>query len=312
MVRGVFGALLLGLTAASAFVGVQQASSIAARDVADRNPAAAYEHQIQQFRRELESDVRKKWVTLVGLHWLKAGRMTLGSADDNDIQLPPSAPAHAGYLDIEGEGGKQTVTLHAAADAKFVLNGKPISTAQPKPDSSGKYDLVHLGTLEMLIHGQPGEFALRVRDTSNQRQRSFAGLQFFPADPEYRVTAHFERYENGRKLHITDVTGRAHEMPLVGRVSFKLQGRDLTLDALSDSKDGKLFLIFRDLTTGKETYPVGRYLDTAAPRNGSVVLDFNKSYSPPCAFTAYATCPIPPKQNHLEVAIRAGEEGTGH
>jgi uncharacterized protein (DUF1684 family) len=91
-----------------------------------------------------------------------------------------------------------------------------------------------------------------------------------------------------------------------------LQGRDLTLDALRDSPDGKLFLIFRDLTTAKETYPVGRYLDTDAPQNGSVVLDFNKAYSPPCAFTAYATCPIPPKQNHLAVAIRAGEKGTGH
>jgi uncharacterized protein (DUF1684 family) len=312
MVRDFERALIILLTFAVAPLAAQQVSSVAVQRVADHTATAAYEQEIEQFRRKLESDVRKNWVTLVGLHWLKPGRMTLGSSDDNDIQLPLPAPAHAGYLDIAGEGSKQTVTLHAAHDAKFVLNGKPITNGQLKPDSSGKYDLVHLGTLEMLIHGQPGEFALRVRDTSGQRQRNFAGLQFFPTDPEYRVSAHFEPYENGRKLHITDVTGRAHEMPLVGRVSFKLQGRDLTLDALSDSEDGKLFLIFRDLTTGKETYPVGRYLDTEVPQNGSVVLDFNKAYTPPCAFTPYATCPIPPKQNRLDAAIRAGEKGTGH
>ena len=311
MVRAIQSALVLALTFAMVAVAAQQRSSITARGAADHT-ASTYEQQIEQFRRGLESDVRKNWVTLVGLHWLKPGRMTLGSADDNDIQLPSPAAAHAGYLEVAGEGSSQTVTLHASSDAKFVLNGKPVTTAQLKPDSSGKYDLVHLGTLEMLVHGQPGEFALRVRDISSARQSSFKGLQFFPIDPEYRVTAHFEAFENGRKLHITDVTGREHESPLVGRVSFKLQGRDLTLDALSDSSDGKLFLIFRDLTTGKETYPVGRYLDTAAPQNGSVVLDFNKSYSPPCAFTPYATCPIPPRQNHLDVAIRAGEKGTGH
>src|SRR5437763_9866560 len=141
MVRGIQAALLIGLTFAVNPAAAQPASSTAPQPSADRNVAVAYEQEIQQFRQGLESDVRKNWVTLVGLHWLKPGRMTLGSANDNDIQLPSSARVHAGYLEVAGEGRSQAVTLHAAADAKFVLNGKPITTAQLKADSSGKYDL---------------------------------------------------------------------------------------------------------------------------------------------------------------------------
>src|SRR5438105_13797138 len=183
MVRSVGCGVVIGLIFAMGAAAAQQRSSIAARSAADRT-AGTYEQEIKQFRRGLESDVRKNWVTLVGLHWLKPGRMTLGSADANDVQFPSPAPAHAGYLEVAGDGSSQTVTLHASSDAKFVLNGKPVTTAQLKPDSSGKYDLVHLGTLDMRVNGQPGEFALRVRDISSARQRSFGGLQFFPIDPE--------------------------------------------------------------------------------------------------------------------------------
>jgi uncharacterized protein (DUF1684 family) len=149
-----------------------------------------------------------------------------------------------------------------------------------------------------------------MRDQQSQYRREFRGLQWYPVKPEYRVTARFVPYSPPKTIPVPNIIGGTFPETCPGYAEFELRGEKLRLEPVLS--DGRLFFIFRDETSGKKTYGAGRFLYSDLAKDGIVTLDFNQAYTPPCAFTPYATCPLPPKQNRLPVAIEAGELDYGH
>ncbi len=246
------------------------------------------------------------WLTLVGLHWLKPGENRFGSDPANEVVLPAGkAPALAGSFLLE-EG---RVRVRALPGSGLTLEGAAVGERELRTDATGEPDVVRLGELRFYVIERGGRFAVRVKDPQAATRREFPGLDYFPADPRFRVTADFVPYESPKEVSVPTVLGTVETMRAPGRVRFELDGRSLSLEpVLEDPGAAELFFIFKDATSGRETYPAGRYLYAPLPKDGKVVLDFNKAYNPPCAFTPYATCPYPPRENWLPVRIEAGEK----
>jgi uncharacterized protein (DUF1684 family) len=255
--------------------------------------ASTYQAEIAQWRLAREAELRQagSWLTVAGLFWLRDGANRFGKDASNGMVLP-DGPAHAGVFDLRD--GKVTVTMDGRA-------------RQLAPDSA---DTVTVGRLSLSVIHRGPEFGIRMRDPAGKARRDFHGLDYFPANEEYRVTARF--VAEPRRIPIANVLGQTESMASPGYVVFRLHGRELRLYPVFEAPATSLFFIFRDQTSGKETYGAGRFLDTDLPRGDRVVLDFNKAYNPPCAFTPYATCPLPPKENRLAVGIEAGEKAFGH
>jgi uncharacterized protein len=285
-------------------------SPVLAQDPAHRNAEdAAYRASIEKWRADYEADLRSDhgWLIVAGLFWLHEGENKFGSDPLNDIVLPAPAPAEAGYFALH-DG---IVTAHVNPGAGFTLAGKPVETAELKPDSAT--DRLSLDDLTLYIHASGSRRVVRLLDKNSSLRRNFSGLHWFPIDASYRVTARFVSYDPPRKIQMQNLSGDSLEIPLVGTAIFILQGQELRLDAYDDAP-GKIEFIFRDLTSGKETYAAARFLDTDAPatsktgsNDGEVVLDFNEAYNPPCAYNPFTTCPLPPPQNRLHPRIPAGE-----
>ena len=257
------------------------------------------------------------WLTVAGLFWLKPGANGFGSAADNPIRLPAhSAPARAGVLQLRGD----QVTVEPAPGVKLTLatadgqKHQPVGTRVLKPDLPGPPDVLALGDLRFFVIVRDGKVGVRLRDLRNPARAAFKGIEHFPIRPEYRVVARYIPHPAGKTMQVPSVLGGMTSMANPGKVEFQLAGKPLVLDAvLEEPTDTQLFLIFKDQTAGKETYGAGRFVYTDAlpadlHRPGQVVIDFNKAYNPPCAFTAYATCPLPPPQNRLKLRIEAGEK----
>jgi uncharacterized protein (DUF1684 family) len=244
------------------------------------------------------------WLTLVGLHWLAPGENRFGSSVDNEIVLRGDAiSAHAGSLWLEGD----RVRL-VPATPSVSHDGQPVTETVLEDDSAGTPTVVDLGSLRMHLIRRGERLGLRVRDRSSPALRQFQGVDHFPIDLGWRVIARFEPAAAGSTIEIADVTGQIAMEPTPGRVSFDRDGRTWSLDALPGEEDGSLWLIFADATNGAETYGGGRFLYSEVPQpDGSVVVDFNLAYNPPCVFSPYATCPLPPPQNRLTLRIDAGE-----
>jgi hypothetical protein len=152
-----------------------------------------------------------------------------------------------------------------------------------------------------------------MKDKQSPLLEEFTGLRWFPVREEYRVNSRFVPYSSPKKVPVPNILGQVEQLPSPGYVVFTVGGKEVRLDPVLEEPDAtELFFIFRDQTAGKETYPAGRFLYTPMPKDGALVLDFNKAFSPPCAFTPYATCPLPPRQNRLAVRIEAGEMRSGH
>jgi hypothetical protein len=265
-----------------------------------------YRRSIESWRAEREAKLKADdgWLTLVGLFWLEEGENRVGATPEAEVALAPgSAPAAVGTITLRGTIARFAPT--PGADVR--INGKPAAaqTLRPQP---GDYDIVTTGSLTMFVIKRGGRYGVRVRDANSARRREFAGLRWFPIREDLRVTARFIPHPTPTSIMIANVLGAVEAWPTPGKVVFTLNGREFTLHAVLDGPDAKeLFFIFRDGTTGSATYPGGRFLYAAMPRNGVVELDFNRAESPPCAFTAFATCPLPPKENALPVRIEAGE-----
>jgi uncharacterized protein (DUF1684 family) len=257
-----------------------------------------------QRRARLESETG--WLSLVGLHWLAKGENRFGTGAGNDVALPEgTAPAKAGSFFLED--GR--VRVHADPGAGLTLDGAPVVDRVLKTDADGAPDALRLGRLHLVVIRRGDRHAIRVRDPMSPARTGFRGLEYFPADPGYRIVAAFTPYDPPKDVPIPTVLGTVETMKAPGRVTFVLDGKEVSLDPVLEDPDAKeLFFLFKDATSGKETYGAGRYLYTALPENGKVVLDFNRAYNPPCAFTPYATCPFPPKQNVLPVRVAAGEK----
>jgi uncharacterized protein (DUF1684 family) len=245
------------------------------------------------------------WLTVVGLHWLKDGANSFGRGRDNDITLPGRALApHAGSIVVAG----RSVRLMPAPGSGISIAGREAEPVELLPAAGAAPVELAAGTLRFFVIERGGRFALRVRDLDSRARRAFRGLDYFPIDPSWAVEARFEAYEPARHLPIVNVLGDEVEMLAPGAIVFARNGREWRLDALLEAEgDDHLFVMFADATSGRETYGAGRFLHVALPRGTAVTVDFNQAYNPPCAFTGAATCPLPPAQNRLALAVRAGE-----
>ena len=268
---------------------------------------ANYEAELQQWRSERVERLKQPqgWLSLVGLHWLEPGKHAAGSAESNDLALR-TGPAKLGLFDFDGK----RVMFEPAADAGAQVDGAtPTAPVELKADTSGTPNTLSMdageATLQVIERG--GKFGLRVRDARAATRSGFVGIENYAIDPDWRVEARFEAHAEGKTIDIANVIGQLQPMANPGAVVFEHEGRTHRLEAV-DEGDGELFLIFADRTNGKETYGAGRFLYAAAPVDGHTVVDFNKAYNPPCAFNAYSTCPLPPPENRLDLAVIAGEK----
>jgi len=277
------------------------------------SPDPAYVAEIEAWRAQrferLTAD--DGWLTVVGLHWLAPGVNRFGSDPGNEIPLSGSdVPALAGTVELKDDG---TVVARSAPGASVTINGAPLAELALRSDSQGGPDILGVGRLSFFIIDRGGRLGARVKDPEAPARTQFKGLEHFPIDPRYRVTARLEPYPEPREVQVPTVLGTPTTMLAPGILRFTLRGDELSLEPYQESPDeATYFLIFRDRTSGNSTYGGGRFLDAAAARaDGTTVLDFNLAYSPPCAFTPHATCPLPPPQNSLRVAVEAGEKFSG-
>lgn len=262
--------------------------------------ATAYQASIDTWRKDREARLKAPdgWLTVSGLFWLKEGENRVGSDPSYEIVLPQGrAPSRLGVLDFH-EGKTQ---FRLATGAHVTVNGKPVTTAELKPT----VDLLQSGDFTLFVIKRGPRYAIRLRDLHSKMRDEFTGLHWYPTKEAYRVVAKFVQYHQPQKIAITNVLGRTDSEPSPGYAVFQLMGHSYRLDPLQEGD--QLFFIFRDQTAGKTTYGAGRFLYADPPKEGKVILDFNKAISPPCAFTPFATCPLPPKQNRLTVRIEAGE-----
>jgi len=264
---------------------------------------SSYPQEVEQWRQSYEAVLRADdgWLTVSGLFWLHEGQNTFGSASGNDVVLPAPVPAQAGHFDLQG--GK--VVVHVNPGVPITMAGKPVETIELPPDS--KTDRLRIGDLTFFVHASGGRFAIRLKDKNSKLRKEFKGLHWFPVDPAYHFTARFVPYEKPREVPIDTVLGDHDIMVIGGYVAFTFQGKEYKLGT-EENPDHSLFIVFRDLTSKTETYQAARFLDAAPPANGTVELDFNKAYNPPCAYNPYATCPLPTPGNRLAIAIPAGEK----
>lgn len=249
------------------------------------------------------------WLTLCGLFWLKEGENRFGSDSSNEIIFPEGkAPKVAGSLWFE----KGIVRVKARKGVKTTSKGRPVTSMLLLSDEDGLKDptVLNIGTLSFYLIKRGGQLAVRVKDKENPARMSFKGLEYFPLDPKWRFEATFEPYNPPKTLQIATMINTVQSDSCPGVLAFELDGKTYRLDVIIErgTRD-ELFIMFEDSTNRKETYTLGRQLYTEMPdSNGKVILDFNKAYNWPCVFTQYATCPVPPKQNHLPFRVEAGEK----
>jgi hypothetical protein len=269
--------------------------------------ADPYLTEIAKFREAREAVLKTDtgWLTIAGLFFLTKPDTTFGSDQANDIVLPAGAPGRAGAFSMRD--GK--VSVKAASGVSFVLNGKTMTSADLKSDGAGTPDRIGLQDLTLWVHQSGDRLAIRLRDKNNHLRREFTGLNWYPVKPAYRVVADYAPYDTPRTMQIPNILGDIDTMVSPGTAAFEMDGQRMQMIAVADPDHPKeLWFIFRDLTTGKETDPAARFLYTPLPENGKVALDFNRSQNPPCAYNAFATCPLPPQQNRMPVRVEAGEK----
>jgi len=243
------------------------------------------------------------WLTLVGLHWLKEGENSFGSSEKNDILFPAGSPAFIGNILLEDS----IVVFKSAKGVNVTIDGQVVSESALKEDLTGEPTRLELGSLRWFIIKRDDRYGIRLRDINTPLRNEFDGIERFPVNEDWKITATFEAYEPPKVISLPTQLGTAKEEPSPGAVIFEKDGQTHRIDAVDTGK--RLWLIFADETSGEETYGAGRYLYIDKPDStGKVIVDFNLAYNPPCVFTKYATCSFPPKQNFLKLRITAGEK----
>jgi uncharacterized protein (DUF1684 family) len=278
-------------------------------------PAALpYDQEMAAWHRERIAGLKREdgWLSLVGLFWLEEGENRFGSGAGNKVIFPEgSAPVLAGTFERHGK----SVRVHAAPGVALTQEGKPVADLDltSGPPDSRPIELA-LGSLRFFIIQRGDRVGVRVKDLKSPALATFKDVPTYPVRPDWRVAARFEPYDPPKLVAVPNILGQVDNLPSPGAVVFEREGRTYRLETLSGGADGSLFVIFGDETNHKDTYGGGRFLDTEAPKDGKVVVDFNQAYNPPCAFTAFATCPLPPKPNKLALKVEAGEKkyGEGH
>jgi len=259
-----------------------------------------YVREVEQFRahRQIEIAGENGWITLAGLFWLKEGENRIGSDPESEVALPPSAPKRAGTIKVEHGTARFIPSAGAAAkQLAFKVN-----------DESS---IVTLGSVKFFVIERSGKLAVRIKDSDSPARKQFTGLVWYPIDPTWRIAAKFTPWPDKRPVTFTTVLGTKETMESPGFVTFSRSAREFKLEPVID--EGKLFFVIRDQTSGKATYGAARFIYAEKPKDGwskpgTVWLDFNQAVNPPCMFTPYATCPLPPPQNRLPIEVTAGEK----
>ena len=272
------------------------------------NDDAAYRASVEKWRQHREESLKADdgWLAVAGLFWLHEGTNSFGTDALGDIVLPAgSAPAEAGSFEFHA--GRTVV--HLGKSVAATVQGKRADGATLRPDEdpafNDKADQMTLGTLTFYVHQSGERYAIRMLDKNSPLRREFTGLRWFPIDPAYRVEAHYVPYDKPKVIQIQNMMGDIGPDTVPGYVDFRLNGQDLKLQV--DIDGSELSIVFRDLTSGKETYGAARFLVAEAPKDGKTVLDFNEAYNPPCAYNPYTTCPLPTPENRLRARVAAGE-----
>ncbi|HTU48035.1 MAG TPA: DUF1684 domain-containing protein [Bryobacteraceae bacterium] len=252
--------------------------------------AGSYTDSIRAWQQQRDAALRSPngWLTLVGLFWLKPGDNTVGSADSNDFVLPKDAPAHLGRLRLQGD------------KVTFI---KPDGSSQPLSYDDEKPDVIHSGPISFFVIKRGDRLGIRVKDSASPVLKSFEGMKYFPVNPELHFQANL--IPDPKKIPILNILGQRDLEDSPGIVEFTYKGEKYHLRPIYEGNT--LFFLFKDPTNKTNTYQAGRMLNTPLPVHGKVDLDFNHSYNPPCTFTPYATCPLPPKENTLPFPVDAGE-----
>lgn len=284
------------------------ASTAVAAPVAD--VGAAYRKQVEDWHaRRLERLAAPDgWLSLVGLEWLKEGTNTIGSAKDNAIVIA-KAPPRLGSIALAR--GRATISLERGA-AQVTIDGTQKTTADLLDDSHDKPTTVRVGAVSFYLIKRGDKFGLRIKDAEAETRTHFAGIDSFDIDPSWRIEAKWETYAPPHAVEQANILGQIEKVTVPGAAVFERDGKTYKVEPILENPgDTELFLVFADRTSGKETYGAARFLYTTPPKDGRVVLDFNKAYNPPCAFTPYATCPLPTQQNRLDLRVTAGEKKYG-
>lgn len=279
--------------------------STAARAQGDYSPG------IEKWRSERETNLKKEtgWLTVAGLFWLKEGTNTVGAGEEFDVRLTDNFK-QSKFGEIEFRKGAASLKVEKGIDAQ--RDGASITApVEMVSDEKGKPTEIRTGTQTFYLIKREERFGIRLKDSNSEARRNFTGLHWFPVDQSYKVTARLEPWPEPRELSVPNVLGGNFKMKSPGLLKFTVNGKECALQPVLED-DGTLFVIFGDGSNQGETYKAGRFLYAEKPVNGEVTLDFNKAENPPCAFTPYATCPLPPAGNKLEVAINAGEKRYDH
>jgi len=271
----------------------------------------AYRKEIQDWQSKrltrLTSD--NGWLTLCGLYWLNEGENTFGSDSSNPIIFPAGkTPGTAGSIRLE----HGALRMEARPGVEIKCRDSVVTSMALLSDGEGASDptILNIGTISFYVIKRGDQLGVRVKDKENPARVHFRGLEYFPIDPKWRIEARFERYQPPKIIPIATMIGTTVNDTCPGALVFDLDGRQCRLDAVIETgSENQLFIMLSDETSGKETYGNGRQLYCDLPdSSGKVILDFNKAYNWPCVFTVFATCPIPPRQNHLSFRLEAGEK----
>jgi uncharacterized protein (DUF1684 family) len=269
-----------------------------------------YIKAVEIWRSDEESDLKKEtgWLTVAGLFWLKEGINTVGVGPDFDVRLTDNFK-QGKFGEIDFKNGVAVLKVESGVEAQS--DGKSILTIDLVSDEKGKPTEIRTGSQTFFLIRREDRFGIRLKDSKSKARLAFKGQHWFPIDESYKVTARFEALPEPKELMVPNVLGGFFKMKSPGILKFAFKGKECSLQPVTE-EDGSLFIIFSDKSNLSETYKAGRFLHADKPVNGEAVLDFNKAENPPCAFTPFATCPLPPPQNSLDVEIKAGEKRYDH
>jgi len=275
--------------------------------VVDASSFENYEAELAEWQAQRVSRLTAPdgWLSLIGLHFLQEGEQRVGSTEGNDMILAAGPPS-LGVIELQPSG---RVMLRVTPGAGVRVDGREMLSAELIPQGRGQTTTVSCGSMSFYVIVRGGRMALRVQDTASPRRTRFAGIERFPTDESWRVEAQWEAFGAPREVTITNTLGQESLALVMGRAVFECEGRRLTLLPLQETLGEPLFFIIADETSGHDTYGAARFIYADPPdESGRLIIDFNKAINPPCAFTPYATCPLPPSENVLPIAVRAGEK----
>lgn len=267
---------------------------------------ADYRQELVKWRQAREQALKAEdgWLNLAGLFWLQPGKNTFGSSPSNTLVFPKGKiAARAGTLVL---GGKE-VWLQSHPRSGIRVAGRIADTLLLYSDTMTRPPVAECGNLRFHIIRREDKIGVRLRDLKAPAVTAFSGIPCFTGDERWKMQARLIPGGPFKTIPITNILGQTARQKSPGQLIFEIDGIPCTLQALEE--EGKLFILFADDTNGKNTYPSGRFMYADMPdETGFTILDFNKAFNPPCAFTPFATCPLPPPENRLKLAVTAGEQ----